>query len=651
MGRIQVLDDALADQIAAGEVVERPASAVKELLENALDAGATAVTVELAEGGVKRLRVVDDGHGMDPDDAVLALRRHATSKLRTTADLVRIATLGFRGEALPSIAAVSRFRLRTREPAALGATLVVVEGGGAPQVSQTAGPPGTEVLVEDLFFNIPARRKFLKQEATEASHVLEVVQRLALGAPTVAFRLIKDDKVVLDLPRHRALADRVAALFGAKLASDLKPARVDGSLGLSGLVGSAETARSTPRHYYTFINGRFVRDRVIMAAIQSAYGHRLPRGQHPFVVLHLTLPVDLLDVNVHPAKTEVRFADTRIIHRLVARGVDAALEGLVDAPVPAGGRVYTLALAPADGGEDGPSHLPTGPTGRSPQASLPGEGPPDGGPPDGGPPDEGPPDEGRATEHRVVALPDAGLPAPPASLQYRTPPRPGPDRPWTRPESRPDSRPETLTLALTGGPHAAGPHTAGPVTRLEYVPADGAAALALDRLPVLGEIGGLLLLKAENAILGVDIEAARAQVAFADLVAGRGGAALSPPVTATLDATALTRRDVVLREIGFEIEPFGGRSFAIKRAPAGLPAADAPRMLTELLTADDPTPEALRWRLARRIAGTAPPLAVAERRPLLARLSGHTTPGGPGWIFALTAPELRRHLGHGAPGR
>jgi DNA mismatch repair protein MutL len=531
---------------------------------------------------------------------------------------------------------------------------VVVEGGGAPQVSQTAGPPGTEVLVEDLFFNIPARRKFLKQEATEASHVLEVVQRLALGAPTVAFRLIKDDKVVLDLPRHRALADRVAALFGAKLASDLKPARVDGSLGLSGLVGSAETARSTPRHYYTFINGRFVRDRVIMAAIQSAYGHRLPRGQHPFVVLHLTLPVDLLDVNVHPAKTEVRFADTRIIHRLVARGVDAALEGLVDAPVPAGGRVYTLALAPADGAEDGPSHLPTGPTGRSPQASLPGEGPPDEGlpdegPPDGGPPDEGLPDEGPATEPRVVDPLDAPGPpdAPaglPTSLQYRTTPRPGPDRPWTRPESRPesrpDSRPETLTLALTGGgPHTAGPHTAGPVTRLEYVPADGAAALALDRLPVLGEIGGLLLLKAENAILGVDIEAARAQVAFADLVAGRGGAALSPPVTAALDATALARRDAVLREIGFEIEPFGGRSFAIKRAPAGLPAADAPRMLTELLTADDPTPEALRWRLARRIAGTAPPLAVAERRPLLARLSGHTHPRRPGLDFRPHRPR------------
>ena len=188
MGRIQVLDDALADQIAAGEVVERPASAAKELMENALDAGATAITVEIADGGVARLRVVDDGHGMPPEDAVLALRRHATSKLRTTEDLVRIATLGFRGEALPSIAAVSRFRLRTREPDALGATVVRVEGGGPPEVSQDAGPVGTEILVEDLFYNIPARRKFLKQATTEAAHVQDAAQRLALGAPGVAMR-------------------------------------------------------------------------------------------------------------------------------------------------------------------------------------------------------------------------------------------------------------------------------------------------------------------------------------------------------------------------------------------------------------------------------------------------------------------------------
>ena len=630
MGRIHVLDDALADQIAAGEVVERPASAVKELMENALDAGATAVTVEIAEGGVARLRVVDDGHGMDAEDAVLALRRHATSKLRTTADLVRIATLGFRGEALPSIAAVSRMRLRTREPEAVGATLVTVEGGGAPQVTQTSGPPGTEVLVEDLFFNIPARRKFLKQVVTESSHVLEIVQRLALGAPGVAFRLIKDDKVVLDLPRHRTLSDRVAALFGAKLAQDLKPAKVDGALGLEGLVGSAETARSTPRHYYTFINGRFVRDRVIMAAVQSAYGHRLPRGQHPFVVLLLTLPVDLLDVNVHPAKTEVRFVDTRVIHRLVARGVDQALQGVVDAPLTAG-RTYTLnAAEPALALDDAPPEVapeaaPEASAGsRTPRVSV-GSGEP----------------TARERPRPPIERPDA------RDVPRRT-------LPASRPAAPVGSGRPALAAERPPLPLFAGPPVAASVARLEYVPAEGPAALALDRLPVLGEMSGLLLLKAENAILGVDLEAARAQVTYAELAAGRPGAALTPAVTTPLDDAAqasLARRNAELRALGFEVEPFGGRSYAIARAPAGLPAADAPRMLLELLQADDASLEGLRWRCARRMAATAPPLAVPERRPLLARLSGLAPASGPPWIFALTAADLRRHLALGGPTR
>lgn len=325
MGRIHVLDDVLANQIAAGEVVERPASVVKELLENAIDAEATAITVELAGGGVALLRVVDDGHGMEPDDARLALQRHATSKVATASDLHHIRTLGFRGEALPSIASVSRLTLRTRQPGAVGAMQIRVEGGREVEAREAAGPVGTEIRVEDLFYNVPARRKFLKRAATEASHVQDAVQRLALCYPEVAFRLVKDGRVAFDLPRHASLLDRVRAIYGATIASRLAPVQVDGVFGIDGLIGPPDEARSTARHYHTFVNGRFVRDRVVMAAVQSAYGSRLDRSRHPFVVLRVRMPPEALDVNVHPAKTEVRFVESGGVHRLVAGAIDRTL--------------------------------------------------------------------------------------------------------------------------------------------------------------------------------------------------------------------------------------------------------------------------------------------------------------------------------------
>ncbi|MBU1897689.1 DNA mismatch repair endonuclease MutL, partial [Myxococcota bacterium] len=322
MGRIQVLDDILANQIAAGEVVERPASAAKEILENALDAGATTITIEIADGGIERLRVVDNGEGMSPEDATLALKRHATSKLNTFEQLQRIATLGFRGEALPSIASVSRLQIRTRTQGAVGATRVIVEGGEIKEVLEAPGPVGTEILIEDLFYNVPARRKFLKKGATEATHIHEIVQRMALCNPGVGFRFIKDGRTSIDLPSHATLSARVNALFGPSVAEPLRPVEVDGAYAISGLIGPASAARGTARHYYTFINGRFISDKVVRAAIQAAYGQRLERGRHPFVILHLQIPPEAVDVNVHPAKTEVRFVDSGVIHRLVTRAID-----------------------------------------------------------------------------------------------------------------------------------------------------------------------------------------------------------------------------------------------------------------------------------------------------------------------------------------
>lgn len=395
MARIQVLDAALADQIAAGEVVERPASVVKELLENALDAQATAITVSFEEGGIKQLRVVDNGHGMSREEAPLALKRHATSKIQRLEDLIRIATLGFRGEALPSIASVSRFTMRTRTAEELAATKISIVGGKDLTVTDAAGPVGTEMVMEDLFFNIPARRKFLKKQQTEASHIQEAVHRLALAHPGVAFRLVRDGRTVTDVPRHDSLADRARALFGEALAGRLQPVSADGPFQLSGLVGPPDEARSTARHYYLFINGRFVRDRVMMSAVQAAYRDVVRGARHPFVILSLTVPPEAVDVNVHPAKTEVRFVDSGPIHRVISRAIRAVIE--VDpwsAPEPEApqkaGRQYTLsggpnlfeprpatasptaeAPSPTSGGPTSPNPMPSSPVPSSPVPSSP----------------------------------------------------------------------------------------------------------------------------------------------------------------------------------------------------------------------------------------------------------------------------------------
>ncbi|MFN3197103.1 MAG: DNA mismatch repair endonuclease MutL [Bradymonadia bacterium] len=346
MSRIQVLDEALSNQIAAGEVVERPASVVKELLENALDAGATAITVEFEEGGIKKLRVVDNGCGMTREEAPLALKRHATSKIKRVEDLIRIGTLGFRGEALPSIASVSRFSIRTRTPEALGAVKVSIAGGKDLTITDAAGPVGTEMVMTDLFFNIPARRKFLKKPQTEGSHIQEAVQRLALAHPHVAFRLIRDGRTLTDVPRHDDLRDRARALFGDDVAGRLQPVKADGAFHLEGFIGPPDSARTTARHYYLFINGRFVRDRVMMSAVQAAYRDHVKGARHPFVILVLTVPPEAVDVNVHPAKTEVRFVDSGPIHRVIFRAIRGVLEedpwsAPEDVEVPKG-RAYAL---------------------------------------------------------------------------------------------------------------------------------------------------------------------------------------------------------------------------------------------------------------------------------------------------------------------
>lgn len=310
MGKIAILPDTLCNQIAAGEVIERPAAVVKELVENSIDAGAGRVSVSLLQGGRKEIRVVDNGAGMSSDDALLALERHGTSKIRTIEDLQAIRSLGFRGEALPSIAAVSRFELVTREPAAVSGTHIRVEGGVLKEVRDAGCPSGTMVLVRDLFYNMPARRKFLRSIDTELSHISDQLMRLSLAHPDIHFQLSRDGRTHYDFPRARDFAGRAAQVLGTEIMRKLKPfSREIPSLKLFGLAGVPELQRTNGQYIFSYINGRPVWDRTLNYAIISAYDTLMPKGRFPVVVLFMDISPQLVDVNVHPTKREVRFRD------------------------------------------------------------------------------------------------------------------------------------------------------------------------------------------------------------------------------------------------------------------------------------------------------------------------------------------------------
>jgi DNA mismatch repair protein MutL len=343
---IRLLPDTLISQIAAGEVVERPASVLKELMENAVDAGARAVGVTLAEGGVKAIRVTDDGCGIDRDDLPLALARHATSKIASLHDLEHVATLGFRGEALASIASVARVALTSRPEGAAHAWRIEAEGGmpGAP--APAAHAAGTTVEVADLYFNTPARRKFLKSEATEAAHCTDVFERVALARPGLALTLRHNGRVTAHLPPADRRT-RVAALLGdAFVRSAREVAAHAGPLALTGYAGDPSQAKAGRDAQFVFVNGRFVRDKLLAHALREAYADVLHGNRHAAFVLFLEIDPAAVDVNVHPAKTEVRFRDARAVHQFVFHAVSRALGGTVaevPAPIPSH---YTASPAP-----------------------------------------------------------------------------------------------------------------------------------------------------------------------------------------------------------------------------------------------------------------------------------------------------------------
>jgi DNA mismatch repair protein MutL len=323
---VRVLPDDLANQIAAGEVVERPMSVVKELVENSIDAGSTRILIEVEQGGKNLIRVTDNGSGLPSEDAKLAFLRHATSKISTSSDLEKIASLGFRGEALPSIASVSKIRMTTSCDENLGGVTVLIEGGGSAKTKGTSCPHGTTIEVLELFYNTPARKKFLKADGTETSHITQVVTQHALAYPKIHFTLINNGRKAIDvLPTDQHLY-RIAELFGAELAKELVQVDTEyGDYRLEGFISSPVYTRSSRSAQYCYVNQRFVKDKVILHSTQQGYSHLLPKGQHPAIYLFLSMDPKLFDVNVHPAKAEVRFAFQQEIHRFVSSAVKEAL--------------------------------------------------------------------------------------------------------------------------------------------------------------------------------------------------------------------------------------------------------------------------------------------------------------------------------------
>ena len=325
MSRIAALPDHLVNQIAAGEVVERPANALKEIVENSIDAGATAIEVELAGGGIRLIRVSDNGGGIHPDDIELALHRHATSKIKTLNDLEHVASMGFRGEGLASIASVSRLTLTSRQDGSAHATQVKAEDGKLSSPTAAAHPVGTTIEAAELFFNTPARRKFLKSENTEYAHCATMLERLALAHPHIAFSLKRDGKQVFKLPAQ-SLHERIAAIVGEDFqAASLEIDSGNGALRLYGAIAKPTFAKGKTDKQYCFVNHRFVRDKVMLHAVKQAYRDVLHNALTPAFVLFLDLPPEAVDVNVHPTKTEIRFRDSQQVHQLVFHTLNKAL--------------------------------------------------------------------------------------------------------------------------------------------------------------------------------------------------------------------------------------------------------------------------------------------------------------------------------------
>ena len=641
MGRIRILSDQVANQIAAGEVVERPASVVKELLENSLDAGATRIRVEVEAGGRKLIRIADNGQGMGRDDALLAFERHATSKLRSSDDLLSIATLGFRGEALPSIASVARVSLETRVAEDEVGTVMEIAGGNLLRVEDGGLPAGTTIAVRDLFFNTPARRKFLRSEQTELGHVAALVTHYALAHPTKHFELHSATQALLTAPAVANAGERLYQIFGRETFESMIPVAAEmdftraglpepppwkraedyeppepGFVRLSGFVSKPELQKLNRNSIYIFVNGRLIRDRLILHAFTEAYRNIIPPTSFPVVLLFLEMPPQEVDVNVHPAKTEVRFRQGSFIHDFVRDTVRTALMKAR----PAASFFTALTAAPTAGSSLMVDISP-----------LPGVDQPVYEPREG--------EHGAGSESMVAQSESVVEPGDVAAFELQerlVPPSPG-------------------RLGFEGSGMAVGYDEPG--TKVEFESLDGSFEQpTLNSLATLKPLGQLrdsfILATNEEGLWIVDQHVAHERVLFEKILRERKveqvqrQRLLMPLLVELLPEQMVTFAAIAdeLERNGFEAEPFGPRTLAVKATPVGLEGKELERVLEELLgetekTAQVDNEELRRTRIAASIACHA---AIKVNMPL--------EPAKIDWLLAeLGKTEHPMSCPHGRP--
>jgi len=604
MGRIHVLSETVANQIAAGEVVERPASVVKEMLENSLDAGATRIKISVEAGGKKLIQITDNGCGMVRDDAMLAFERHATSKIKSTEDLLSIATLGFRGEALPSIASVSRLRLETRAEEETAGTVVEINGGKIARVEEAGLPLGTSITVRDLFFNTPARKKFLKAESTELSHIASLVTHYALAHPEKHFELHSATNAMLVAPPVAGHSERVYQVFGKETLDQLIPVasrqalervglpqpppwrrkeaeedseladgevveKGPGEMRIHGFISKPEIQKLNRNSIFVFVNGRTIRDRLIQHALTEAYRNIIPPTVYPVVLLFLELPAAEVDVNVHPSKTEVRFRQQSVMHDFVRDSVRAAL--MKARPVP---QFVTEMRAHATAG-----------TSLTPGAMTPAltPGAPSWNPLSGEASDE-PQNSPLLAKTARNGAPDSGEGAG-FTLQASAPP-PVSQRFQFEGGIAVEAN---AALSLARAPEAIPDHGCAPALDVSE---EEPTLSALGTLKPVGQIRNSFILAInEDGLWIVDQHVAHERVLFERILKQRAAQKvesqrlLMPIVLELSPAQQAVFSEIAdeLQHNGFEAEPFGARSVAVKVAPAGVEAAAIEHMLHELL--------------------------------------------------------------------
>jgi DNA mismatch repair protein MutL len=649
MSKIRVLPDSLANKIAAGEVVERPASIVKELIENSIDAGAKRIEVAVESGGRRLIRVSDDGDGMSRDDAILAFERHATSKIKTAEDLEAILTLGFRGEALASIASVAKVRLRTQTADDLVGTEIEISGGRMLNVRDTAFARGAEFEIRDLFFNVPARRKFLKSEATESFHIANLVTHYSLANPQLSFTLTNNKRESIRVSPTVDLRERAYQLFGGEFIGDLIEVLAEaGEMRVRGFVSSPSATRTTRDSQYFFINGRFVRDKVLARAMSEAYRAMIPSGVYPSTMLFVEIPPHEVDVNVHPAKTEVRFVRATIVYDLVRDAVRAAI-GSAKAAATRFGEKKTEPLIAKSAEPSAPGIFEE----KAPPISR---------------------EELRSAFRLQVPPPPQSQPQQQKiDLDFRRRPNPtaapqpvsesdSPDRQIDPGEAPPAVEPDEVP---TYGKHIGCLGARGPDNSSSQLKPAQNLTLSADEINPVGQLHHSFIIAADRTgLLLIDQHVAHERILFEQhwrALRSRRVEVQRLLIPETLDLTpaqsaAFDQLLPELEENGFEIGRLSGRTIAIKAMPAMLAAGAAQGLLTELLEAIDEerrglSLDELRAEIAAGLACRAAikinmPLAPEKMRWLIDELlemeNPATCPHGRPIILRITSREIEK---------